>query len=338
MHVSADLADLIPRSELEARGLSSRAIATALRDGRLHKLHSGWYIDGEHWRAAYVEQRHRYRVLAAFARRRDGVGVASLVSAAVMWDLPLFRITPRRVHQSASRLDGHVSSGNIARHEVDVPDDERVLIDGVPTTSLARTVADMSRLASPEAALSIADAALRQVAWDPSTRSYNQDAAEELRERIRRSMERVRGARGVRGGRRIVALADGRAQLPGESVSRLYLLELGFAPPRLQVPIADPFGGFYFVDFGLDDVDAWGEFDGVGKYVDAQLRGAIDLEQVLLAEKAREDWIRGTTNRKFPRWGMPALANARTLGIRLAHFHVTPPRLSLTTRASSSRI
>lgn len=30
--------------------------------------------------------------------------------------------------------------------------------------------------------------------------------------------------------------ADGRAQLPGESVSRLYLDDLGFARPRLQVP------------------------------------------------------------------------------------------------------
>ncbi|SDG33895.1 Transcriptional regulator, AbiEi antitoxin, Type IV TA system [Microbacterium pygmaeum] len=326
MRMTADLTDLISRGELDARGLSSRAIAASVRAGRLHKLHSGWYIDGETWRAAHVEQRHRYRVLAAYARSRDGVGVASLVSAAVMWDLPLFRITPRRVHQSGSTLDGHVSTGDVARHEVDVSEGERVLIDGIPTTSLARTVADMSRLATPEAGLSIADAALRRVAWDPATRTYDHVAAEELREAVRASMERVRGARGVRRGRRIVALADGRAQLPGESVSRLYLLELGFAPPRLQVPIPDPVGGWYFVDFGLDDVNSWGEFDGVGKYLDARMRGGVDLERTLLAEKAREDWIRGTTNRKFPRWGMPALDSARTLGIRLAHFHVVPPR------------
>jgi len=151
------------------------------------------------------------------------------------------------------------------------------------------------------------------------------DAAEDLRARVGECMQRQARARGVRRGRYVLSIADGRAQLPGESVSRLYLLRLGFATPRLQVPIPAPGGGNYLVDFGLDDVDAWGEYDGEGKYLDPQLRGAKTPEEVLLREKEREDWIRGTTHRRFPRWGKSSIASAQALGIRLAKFHITPP-------------
>ncbi len=101
--------------------------------------------------------------------------------------------------------------------------------------------------------------------------------------------------------------------------------QLGFAVPRLQVALPAPDGGSYFVDFGLDDVNAWGEYDGEGKYLDPHLRGEATSAQVLLEEKRREDWIRGTTNRRFPRWGKAAIASASSLGIRLAAFHVRPP-------------
>ena len=76
----------------------------------------------------------------------------------------------------------------------------------------------------------------------------------------------------------------------------------------------------------MDDVNAWGEFDGVGKYLDAELRGEdVDMEEVLLKEKMREDWIRGTTNRRMPRWKSEHIRTAHDLGRRLAHFHVYPP-------------
>ena len=101
--------------------------------------------------------------------------------------------------------------------------------------------------------------------------------------------------------------------------------------------IPAPDGGRYFVDFGLDDVNAWGEYDGEAKYLDAELRGEATLERTLLQEKFREDWIRGTTNRRYPRWGKTAITSCSSLGIRLANFHVLPPRdddLTLTSRYS----
>jgi hypothetical protein len=316
---------LLSRAELEERGLSSRAIAAAVEKKVLHRVHHGWYVESQVRNAAYPEGRHLLEVVAAHAHQRGTDAVSSLTSAVVLHGLPLFRLTPKRVHLSGGALGGHVRKAEVARHQVEVPETDRTTIDGIPCTSLARTVADMVRLAPPEAGMSIADAALRRAAWDDTALTYDEASAENVRAQVRDIMERYPGARGIRRGRFVLGLADGRAQLPGESVSRLYLVQLGFAVPRLQVPIPGPGGRWYHVDFGLDDVRAWGEYDGEGKYLDAELRGGLSLEEALLAEKAREDWIRGTTDRRFPRWGKAAIASASALGARLASFHVHPP-------------
>ncbi len=261
--------------------------------------------------------------------RRDGDAVTAFVSAAVLWNLPLYRLDPLRVHLAGRTADGHVGAarGVVARHDVDVDTSDRDAVGGIACTGLERTVADVIRLAPEEAGTSIADAALRRVAFDERTREYDEDAAAAFSDAVTERLERIRGARGVRRGRRILAMADGRAQLPGESVSRLQLIRLGFATPRLQVAIPAPHGGDYYVDFGLDDVNAWGEFDGDVKYRDTAMRpDGHDALDVLFAEKAREDWIRGTTNRRMPRWGSEHILTPEGLGSRLSAFHVQPPR------------
>jgi hypothetical protein len=316
--------DLLSRSALDARGLSSRAIAAAIEAKRLRRVHQGWYVEEHIWDAAFPEKRHLLEVIAAQSRMRGSAAVASQSSAAVLHDLPLFRLTPERVHVSGARLDGHVKKGDVARHDIDIPDEDLTVIDGIPCTSLARTVADMVRLCTRESGLAIADAALRAVAWDDRRRDYDESAAESFRTEVRDRVERMPRARGIRRGREILALADGRAQRPGESVSRLYLLDLGFAAPSLQVRIPARNGGAYFVDLGLDDVGVWGEFDGKGKYLETALRGALTAEQVVLAENEREDWIRGTTGRRIVRWRMRDIASARALGDRLAAFRLYP--------------
>ena len=88
--------------------------------------------------------------------------------------------------------------------------------------------------------------------------------------------------------------------------------------------VAGPAGRDYFIDFGLDDVPAWGEFDGEGKYRDKAMRSGLTLEQVLLREKQREDWIRGVTQRPFARWKCEHLRTRDTLGARLASFGIRP--------------
>ena len=145
------------------------------------------------------------------------------------------------------------------------------------------------------------------------------------RSRLRERIARHPGARGIRQARWVVDFADGRAELPGESVSRLYLVDLGFSPPRLQVPFAGPAGRIYRIDFGLDDVQTWGEFDGVGKYFDPQMLRERSSREALRAEKEREDWIRGRSQWRFARWGSQHISSAAALGSRLRSFGITPP-------------
>lgn len=313
------------RDALRANGLSDRLIEHAVATGTLQRVDHGLYVDGQVWRSEYSEGRHLLRVVAAHARSRDGWGAASHVSAAVAHGMPLYRLEPRRVHTSGTRKNGRVRASQplVARHEVAVADDDVVVVDGIPCTSLARTVADVIRIASETSGLAMMDAALGRLAWNRRERTYDDRAHSGF---IAAVLERLpAGGRGVRRARRILDLADGRAESPGESASRWSLLQIGFARPRLQVPVPGPDGTTFFLDFSLDDADAWGEFDGEGKYTDPAMRPVgVDLEQAVLDEKMREDWIRGITGRRLARWGTSHITEPAVLAQRLALFHVFP--------------
>lgn len=317
---------LLSRSRLEATGMSPRRLAGAVEAGELRRIHRGWYVPDATWRAAYSEDRHLLRVVAAHERRRGTDAVFSFVSAAVLHGLPLLRLRPQRVHVSGARTNGLVAGGDriVARHEIEVPIHDRTVVCGIPCTTLSRTVADVIRLAPEAAGLAIADAALHQVAYTARTRTYDDDADAAFRREVAEHVARHPRARGVRLGRRVLTFADGRAETAGETLCRLFLRDLGFTALVPQVPVRAPRGGWFWIDIGLEAVPAWFEFDGRGKYTDPALRGAVDLEAVLLAEKEREDWIRGTTGRPFVRAGQAHLESADTLGERLAHFRVFP--------------
>ena len=146
------------------------------------------------------------------------------------------------------------------------------------------------------------------------------------RQRLRERVARARGQRGVRDASWVVEFADGRAELPGESVSRLQLYRLGFRDLDLQVAVAGPRGSDYFVDIGLRQVRAFWEFDGEVKYRDVAMRQGRSIEDVVLEEKRREDWIRGVTQWRLCRGGFADIATPETLAARLSAFGVHPPR------------
>lgn len=331
MNVEEGLRWLRSAAQLERAGITARMLASHVQHGRMQRVDRGWYVDGASWREWTTEERHLIRVLAAHRRRSaDGGrgtvgGVFSHASAAVLWELPLARWEPDRVQISGDATNGRVRGGDplVSRHRASVAPSDTAIVHSLPCTSLARTVADLLRTTSEETGLAALDAALRMRAWDDSGRRYDETAADDFSGEVDDKLQA--GARGVRRARRLLPLGDGRAQLPGESISRLYLLRLGFARPRLQVPIAGPRGRSCFVDFGLDDADVWGEFDGRAKYTDPDLRGSrADLEDVMFAEKEREDWIRGVSGRRIVRWGGRDIRDASALRQRLAAFSVYP--------------
>lgn len=315
------------RSRLCEEWGGDAAIARAVRAGDIRRIHRGWYVEEEWWRLARSEDRHLVQVASVHASQRIGRAVFVGISAAVLWGLPLYRIRPSRVHVAARTLDGRTASSadDVARHEFAIAADQRADRLGMLCTDLARTVLDVARTTGLETAVAAADAAFRLRAWRDEAREYDDDAAAAFRRELEDAAARAAGSRGIRQARWVIAFADGRAQLPGESHSRILLHRLGFAPPRLQVPVASPSGGRYLVDFGLDDVDAWGEFDGESKYLIPDRHGVRDPDAAWRAEKRREDWIRGTTRRPVVRWTSADLTIAG-LGDRLRAFGIHPPR------------
>lgn len=314
-------------SSLERLGRSPGALRRAVANGELRRIHRGRYVRADEWSSLHPEDQHLLLVLAVAPARLGGDVVASHDSAAVLHRLPLYRRRPGGVHISGPRTRGVVSGPSpVLRHEVAIEPRDRTEVDGIPCTTLERTVYDMIRTTSRETAVAAADAALRLVAWDDRARSYSVATGEAWRRGLVERIRRSSGRRGIRQARWVAAFADGRAQLPGESVSRLYLDDLGFAPPRLQVPIPGPRGTTFEVDFGLDDVGVWGEFDGTGKYFDPAMLGGQTTREAFLREKEREDWIRGRSGRLLVRWGSAHIQSAAALRRRLAAFHVFAPR------------
>ena len=59
-----------------------------------------------------------------------------------------------------------------------------------------------------------------------------------------------------------------------------------------------------------------------GKYVDPSMRGDRSIEEAVLDEKRREDWIRGRTNRRMLRWGDAHIGTLPLFASRLAAFNV----------------
>ena len=303
-------------------GWTERRISSAVRAGELRVVRRGSYIAATDAADLWPEARHLAHVIAVV---RDSAGGAALshVSAAVVWGLPLYRYRPQRVHMT-TEADGRISSGpDVMRHVAPLPASDVVLCEGIRTTTLSRTVFDLMRTLPPEAAVSCADAAERMIAM--RVREWDEDAVQAWRRGMGERIAAATGARGVKAARWMAEFADGKAQLPGESVSRLQIVRLGFHSPRLQAPVAGPGGRMYFVDLALDDVAAFGEFDGKGKYLDEALTRGIPLEQILLEEKQREDWIRGTTQRPFARWGDEHITSPQVLAARLRSFNITPP-------------
>jgi hypothetical protein len=311
---------LLHVDELDDWGYTFRARAKAIREGLLIPLRAGVFANGEDWHASTPEQQIVGRA-QALARVSRVPPVFSHETAAAMHDLPLFSPEATVLHATVP-LDRPGAAAGVIRHRGELTPEEVVTIDGLSCTSIARTVADMSRTAAFEKAVTVADAALRRLCTSRRG-DYDLLAAEQFRGTVREIVRR--SSHGQSRSERVMAFSDGRAQRPGESVSRIRLHALGFRSVRLQVGVRAPHGPRdYAVDFALDQAHAFGEFDGRIKYHDGRFTLDRSADEVFDLEKQREDWIRGVTGRKVVRWGWPHITTPEALGTRLAAFGVFP--------------
>ena len=287
------VAKIITTSSWHDGGGTRAQLGEAVRTGALIRLRRGVVADAA---GADPTALHRLRIEAA-APLLGPDTVFGHESGAVLHKLPL--LAPRLEEVIAVRTAG--SHGAIApnlhtrRGSYEAAD--LTVVDGLPVTTLDRTVADLiRRLPFPEAVM-VADAGVRA--------GLQKSAL----------LNRTAKGRGCRMARAAVDFADARSESAGESLSRVRILRTGVSAPRLQEKVFDLVGRFLGrVDFWWDEAGVAGEFDGIQKYVKF-LEPGQRPEDVIRAEKRREQELIAAGVRVL-RWGWSDLWDG-TLEVRL---------------------
>jgi hypothetical protein len=224
-----------------AAGLTYSALRNALRRGRIVRVRHGVYADAaalDHPATAVP-----LRVASAVISHRSAAQLHGLPLVGTRVGSPEITVPPRA---STNIADTHPYRARLRAHDV-------VVLQDRPVTSPARTVVDVARHWPVRTSVPALDAAL----------FTGLTTAEEIQD----VLDFCRDWPGARRAKRAVALADGRAESPLESISRLAIARLGFPPPEPQKEIFDELGRFVGrSDFYWDHVGVVGEADGRGKY------------------------------------------------------------------------
>lgn len=251
-------------------GLSGQELR-ALVGRELLRVTRGAYVSAAADQSASPAGRHRLRVLAVLRARP--LLAASHVSAAVVWELPLWTRSLTRVHVARRRR------GPTRRHQhytvhgcYDA--DAMTVHHGAPVVHAALAVLGTAIIQGFEAGVMAADAALHRELT--------------TREQLEHWLARHRQVPGVTTARQAVHRANALSESPGESRCRLVLESLGYTVVPQHV-VRDADGTFIGrVDFLIRALGLVVEFDGVLKYEHAAREGRA----ALVAEKHREDAIR----------------------------------------------
>ena len=185
-----------------------------------------------------------------FTRCLDGstvliVGYGS-IGRAVEERLAPFDVAVRRVARTARP--------GVVMHKVSLPSSHVLMRDGIPVTSVARTVVDLARTSPFRSGVVVADSALH---------GFKVGKAE--LEGVVRDCARWPG---IAMARRVVAFSDALAESPFESIARVAFHDGGLPPPMLQVWIMAPDHAIGRVDFLWDQYATIAEADGAVKYAD----------------------------------------------------------------------
>ena len=130
-----------------------------------------------------------------------------------------------------------------------VAEDELMTVDGMRVTTPARTALDIACRSPLNSAVASLDALAR------ATRLPMTEVAA--------LAERHCGKRGIRRGRRAIALVDPGAESPRETWLRLLLIRAGFPAPATQIPIRNEYGVVVAeVDMGWEHLKIAAEYDG----------------------------------------------------------------------------
>jgi len=146
---------VVGRAQLTEAGWSEGSIEKRVRNGRLHRLHAGVYAVGHR-----SVSKQGWWMAAVLASGPDAV--LSHHTAAALWGLRGY--SGGAVHVTLARKS--TSSKRIRRHLSQVPIDERTEKEGIPVTSVHRTIFDLSVTASVDDVIAMIKEAEYRNLWD----------------------------------------------------------------------------------------------------------------------------------------------------------------------------
>lgn len=199
-------------------GFDQAELRRLTQAGDLVRVRRGAYTEAA---AGDPEGRHR-QLIAATLPTLSGEACVSHQSAAVLHGLPMWADLLDRVHVIRPRVGGGRRGTVVHVHPAPLGDGDIIELNGMPVTSLARTVADCARTLSFTCGVGVGDAALR---------------AGLTPDELAVQLEVATGRPGVPAARRTAAFLDGRAENFGESLSRVVLRRAGVPTPDLQFEV-----------------------------------------------------------------------------------------------------
>ncbi len=204
---------VVSRGQLEELGLGLDGIERRVRRGRLHRLHPGVYAVGHRTLAKSGSW-----LAAVFASGEHAV--LSHQSAAAFWGIEQPGSGP--AHVTTSRKWRSTSS--IRRHCSHLPSDEVTRVDGIPVTTVPRTIFDLAAVASTDRVENL----IRQAEY---LRLHDRLSLVDMVNRYpgRRGIRRVREALS-----RIESLPAGRTRSRLEERFLPFLRRYGLPRPRLN--------------------------------------------------------------------------------------------------------
>jgi hypothetical protein len=124
---------IVGRAQLLDLGLSGRAVDHRLKLGRLRRLFPGVYAVG-HDAVSFAG-----RVLAAVLATRPGAA-ASHLTAAALWGI----VDPPKGWPHVTATQSRRPRGGIVIHRAGLPTEDVAIVAGIPVTTVARTLLDLS--------------------------------------------------------------------------------------------------------------------------------------------------------------------------------------------------
>lgn len=252
-----------------AGAIDAAELRSLRRSGGLERVRRGAYVAPAPSRGPALDRRDRALArIEAVAAQLSSEYWFSHETAALIWGCDVVGLSGR-THVTQEWRASRRGDPELVRHTLALAPSDRTVHRGLPVTTLERTVVDCAASMAGQRAVVVGDSALRLGAdLDVVTAVLAARVAH----------------RGVRRARLVIGRLDGRAESPGESLTRWLLVDEGLPVPEPQVEVRTARGTFR-LDLAWRARRVAVEFDGYVKYSG----GFGAASDVVFAEKLRQE-------------------------------------------------